>query len=180
MWKISEPGNSPFSLTGQPNAMGGREVGAVVARTQQLDQPQVRCLLIEVLVHVLLQRLVVVDAVLLTYFDIFLAAGLHLLRFRHQDELTASGRRIGGTAERDERNDGDGVRLVMPAFGSYTGGLNVRDEAFADLFGTLAVSVLLGKTGRRTRTKDIPYECGMLPEGSGSARMSVKIGRAHV
>ena len=41
-------------------------------------------------------------------------------------------------------------------------------------FGTLAVSVLLGKTGRRTRTKDIPYECGMLPEGSGSARMSVK------
>lgn len=41
-------------------------------------------------------------------------------------------------------------------------------------FGTLAVSVLLGKHGRRTRTKDIPYECGMLPEGAGSARLSVK------
>jgi DNA ligase-associated metallophosphoesterase len=28
-------------------------------------------------------------------------------------------------------------RLVMPAFGSYTGGLNVRDRAIATLFGTL-------------------------------------------
>jgi uncharacterized protein len=33
---------------------------------------------------------------------------------------------------------GDGRRLVMPAFGAYTGGLNVRDRAFADVFGTLA------------------------------------------
>ena len=41
-------------------------------------------------------------------------------------------------------------------------------------FGTLAFSVIAGKVGRRTRTKDIPYECGMLPEGPGSARMSVK------
>ena len=32
----------------------------------------------------------------------------------------------------------DGRRLVMPAFGAYTGGLNVRDRAFAALFGTLA------------------------------------------
>ena len=31
----------------------------------------------------------------------------------------------------------DATRLVMPAFGVYTGGLNVRDAAFADLFGTL-------------------------------------------
>ena len=28
----------------------------------------------------------------------------------------------------------DGNRLVMPAFGAYAGGLNVRDEAFAPLF----------------------------------------------
>ena len=41
-------------------------------------------------------------------------------------------------------------------------------------FGTLAVSVLFGKVGRRTATKDIPYECGMLPQGEGSSRMSVK------
>lgn len=40
--------------------------------------------------------------------------------------------------------------------------------------GTLAASVLFGKLGRRTPTKDIPYECGMLPEGEGSARLSVK------
>jgi hypothetical protein len=31
----------------------------------------------------------------------------------------------------------DKSRLVMPAFGAFTGGLNVRDAAFADLFGTL-------------------------------------------
>jgi len=41
-------------------------------------------------------------------------------------------------------------------------------------FGTLAFSVIAGKVGRRTRTKDIPYECGMLPEGDGNARLSVK------
>jgi metallophosphoesterase superfamily enzyme len=32
----------------------------------------------------------------------------------------------------------DDKRMVMPAFGAFTGGLNVRDAAFADLFGTLA------------------------------------------
>ena len=31
----------------------------------------------------------------------------------------------------------DGTRLVMPAFGAYAGGLNVRHRAFADVFGTL-------------------------------------------
>ncbi|WP_346297471.1 ligase-associated DNA damage response endonuclease PdeM [Rhodopseudomonas sp. P1] len=30
---------------------------------------------------------------------------------------------------------GDGTRVVMPAFGAYTGGLNIRDAAFARLFG---------------------------------------------
>jgi len=32
----------------------------------------------------------------------------------------------------------DGRRLVMPAFGAYTGGLNVRAQAIFKLFGTLA------------------------------------------
>ena len=32
----------------------------------------------------------------------------------------------------------DGRRLVMPAFGAYAGGLNVRDRAILALFGTLA------------------------------------------
>ena len=40
--------------------------------------------------------------------------------------------------------------------------------------GTLAFSVIAGKTGRRTKVKDSTYECGMLPEGHGSARLSVK------
>jgi uncharacterized protein len=41
---------------------------------------------------------------------------------------------------------GDGGRLVMPAFGAYAGGLNVRDRAFADVFGTLSFTAhLLGK-----------------------------------
>jgi uncharacterized protein len=30
----------------------------------------------------------------------------------------------------------DGERTVMPAFGAYTGGLNIRDVAFAKIFGT--------------------------------------------
>jgi uncharacterized protein len=32
----------------------------------------------------------------------------------------------------------DGLRLVMPAFGAYAGGLNVRDRAIASLFGALS------------------------------------------
>jgi NADH-quinone oxidoreductase subunit A len=40
--------------------------------------------------------------------------------------------------------------------------------------GTLIASVVFGKTGRRDRAKDTPYECGMLPVGEGSSRLSVK------
>src|SRR6202451_6239 len=32
----------------------------------------------------------------------------------------------------------DGKRLVMPAFGAYAGGLNVRDHAIVALFGALS------------------------------------------
>ena len=38
----------------------------------------------------------------------------------------------------------DGARLVMPAFGAYTGGLDVRDWAFRTLFGTEFISYVLG------------------------------------
>jgi NADH-quinone oxidoreductase subunit A len=38
----------------------------------------------------------------------------------------------------------------------------------------LVTSVLLGKTGRRTPTKDSAYECGMLPIGEAQPRFSVK------
>lgn len=40
--------------------------------------------------------------------------------------------------------------------------------------GALLASVAFGKRGRRNRTKDTAYECGMLPVGKGSARFSVK------
>ena len=38
----------------------------------------------------------------------------------------------------------------------------------------LVISVLLGKTGKRTRAKDTAYECGMIPQGEGQPRFSVK------
>ena len=39
----------------------------------------------------------------------------------------------------------DGERLVMPSFGAYTGGLNIRDAAFARIFGALGfVAHVLG------------------------------------
>lgn len=38
----------------------------------------------------------------------------------------------------------DGARLVMPAFGAFTGGLNVRDKAFEPLFATGFTAHLLG------------------------------------
>jgi uncharacterized protein len=40
----------------------------------------------------------------------------------------------------------DGRRLVMPAFGAYAGGLNIRDRAFSKVFGALAFTAhLLGE-----------------------------------
>ena len=41
-------------------------------------------------------------------------------------------------------------------------------------FGTLVLSVVLGKKGKRTPIKDTAYECGMLPVGQGTTRLSVK------
>ena len=40
--------------------------------------------------------------------------------------------------------------------------------------GALIMSVLLGKSGVRTRTKDSAYECGMVPIGEPQPRFSVK------
>jgi NADH-quinone oxidoreductase subunit A len=41
-------------------------------------------------------------------------------------------------------------------------------------FGTLVLSVILGKKGKRSPIKDTAYECGMLPVGEGISRLSVK------
>jgi metallophosphoesterase superfamily enzyme len=39
----------------------------------------------------------------------------------------------------------DGRRLVMPAFGAYAGGLNVRHGAFAEVFAASFIAHLLGE-----------------------------------
>ena len=52
--------------------------------------------------------------------------------------------------------------------------------AIAFAGGTLVASVVAGRVFNRkilahtTKTKDIPYECGMLPVGEGNTRLSVK------
>lgn len=38
----------------------------------------------------------------------------------------------------------------------------------------LLISILLGKSAQRTATKDMAYECGMLPQGEAQPRFSVK------
>jgi len=38
----------------------------------------------------------------------------------------------------------------------------------------LLVSVVVGKSGKRTPAKDTPYECGMIPQGERQPRFSVK------
>jgi NADH-quinone oxidoreductase subunit A len=40
--------------------------------------------------------------------------------------------------------------------------------------GMLVGSVLLGKSAKRNPVKDTAYECGMIPIGDGSSRLSVK------
>ena len=39
----------------------------------------------------------------------------------------------------------DAERAVLPAFGAYAGGLNVRDSAFAGLFGRPPIAAALGR-----------------------------------
>jgi DNA ligase-associated metallophosphoesterase len=58
--------------------------------------------------------------------------------------------RVGGRGRSLSRRcfASDGARLVMPAFGAYAGGLNVRHRAFADLFGTLAFTAHMLGAGR--------------------------------
>jgi DNA ligase-associated metallophosphoesterase len=48
-----------------------------------------------------------------------------------------------GCAVRRRCYASDGMRLVMPAFGAFAGGLNVRDSAFARVFGTLAFTAFV-------------------------------------
>jgi NADH-quinone oxidoreductase subunit A len=38
----------------------------------------------------------------------------------------------------------------------------------------LLVSIAVGKTGKRTGAKDTAYECGMVPQGGGQPRFSIR------
>jgi DNA ligase-associated metallophosphoesterase len=80
------------------------------------------------------------------------------LVFRHQPSLTRCQGEIAGhlhpvarVARRGRAISrrcfaGDEQRLLMPAFGAYTGGLNVRDRAIATLFEGLAFTAhMLGE-----------------------------------
>ncbi|MBX9773101.1 MAG: ligase-associated DNA damage response endonuclease PdeM [Xanthobacteraceae bacterium] len=70
------------------------------------------------------------------------------LVFRHAPEREEADGEIAGHLHPVARLNGrgrtvsrrcfatDGKRMVMPAFGAYTGGLNIRHAAFADVFGT--------------------------------------------
>ena|SRR5437016_12887139 len=62
----------------------------------------------------------------------------------------------------------------------YVPVLLLAGAAIAFAGGTLVLSDRVGKWAnknrlkRATRTKNIPYECGMLPVGEGNTRLSVK------
>jgi uncharacterized protein len=81
------------------------------------------------------------------------------LTFRHEPSLAPTDGEIAGhlhpvarVARRGRAVSrrcfaSDGRRMIMPAFGAYTGGLNVRDRALAMLFGTLAFTAhMLGES----------------------------------
>jgi len=79
------------------------------------------------------------------------------LTFRHEPTETGQGEIAGhlhpvariarrGRAVSRRCFASDAARTVMPAFGAYTGGLNVRDRAFANVFTTLAFTAhMLGE-----------------------------------
>ena len=58
--------------------------------------------------------------------------------------------------------------------GQYLPVLLLGLVAVAFSFGVLGLSVLFGARGKRNRTKDSAYECGMVPVGEGNPRLSVK------
>ena len=56
---------------------------------------------------------------------------------------------------------GNGRRLVMPAFGAFTGGLNVLDDAFEPLFGNGGMARVDARPGRALPRRDAAAERGL-------------------
>ena len=88
------------------------------------------------------------------------ALAIGALSFCHQPQADAAAGEIAGHLHPVARVSGRGRtvsrrcfatnadRMVMPAFGAYAGGLNVRHRAFADLFGTLSFTAHMLGEGR--------------------------------
>ena len=82
------------------------------------------------------------------------------LTFRHEPSSHGADGEIAGhlhpSARVAQRGRGvarrcfaaDAKRMVMPAFGAYAGGLNIRDRAFVALFGALSFTAHLLGAGR--------------------------------
>jgi NADH-quinone oxidoreductase subunit A len=64
--------------------------------------------------------------------------------------------------------------MEQPQLTQYIAVLMLLVLAVAFTAGMLLFSVAIGKRGRRSRAKDTAYECGMIPVGEGSTRLSVK------
>ena len=63
---------------------------------------------------------------------------------------------------------------MEPQFPQYIAVLMLFVLAIGATGGMIGLSMLLGKRGRTSKIKDTAYECGMIPIGEGSTRMSVK------
>jgi NADH-quinone oxidoreductase subunit A len=64
--------------------------------------------------------------------------------------------------------------MEQPQFAQYIAVLMLLGLAIIAPFSMIIASTLLGTRGKRSKIKDTAYECGMLPIGEGSTRMSVK------
>lgn len=62
----------------------------------------------------------------------------------------------------------------MEQFNQYIAVLMLLVLAITATGGMIIVSTLLGKRGTTSKIKDTAYECGMIPVGEGSTRLSVK------
>ncbi len=97
------------------------------------------------------------------------------LAFRHIARPGAAAGEISGHYHPKARLGGrrhacfliDGVRAILPAFGTYTGGLDCTDPAFAPLLGPEACAVL---TGRRA----LPVPIGAERQDARSSRLRAR------
>lgn len=64
--------------------------------------------------------------------------------------------------------------MEQSQFSQYLAVLMLVVLAVAAPGGMIALSMLLGKRGKRSAIKDTAYECGMIPIGEGSSRLSVR------